>query len=26
VQHFRPRRHLLRAPEYRQELGKRFHT
>jgi putative transposase len=26
VQHFRPRRHLLPAPEYRQELGKRFHT
>jgi putative transposase len=26
AQHFRPRRHHLRAPEYRQELGKRFHT
>src|ERR671925_116656 len=26
VPYFRPRRHLLRAPEYRQELGNRFHT
>jgi putative transposase len=25
AQHFRPRRHRLRAPGYRQELGKRFH-
>jgi putative transposase len=23
-QHFRPRRHLLSAPEYRQEMGQRF--
>jgi putative transposase len=26
AQHFRPRRHLLPASEYRQELGKRCHT
>jgi putative transposase len=26
AQHFRLRRHLLRASEYRQEMGKRFHT
>jgi putative transposase len=26
AQHFRPRRHRLSAPEYRQEMGKRFHT
>jgi putative transposase len=26
TQHFRPRRHLLPAPAYRQEMGKRFHT
>jgi putative transposase len=26
AQHFRLRRHLLPAPEYRQELGNRFHT
>jgi putative transposase len=26
AQHFRLRRHLLPAPEYRQDLGKRFHT
>jgi putative transposase len=26
AQHFRPRRHRLSAPEYRIELGKRFHT
>jgi putative transposase len=26
VQHFRPRRHRLPAPEYRQELGQRFLT
>jgi|SRR5687767_816305 putative transposase len=26
AQHFRPRRHLLPAPEYRQEMGNRFHT
>jgi len=26
AQHFRPRRHLFSAPEFRQELGKRFHT
>ena len=26
AQHFRLRRHLLPAPEYRQELGQRFHT
>jgi putative transposase len=25
AQHFRPRRHLLPAPEYRRELGHRFH-
>jgi putative transposase len=24
AQHFRPRRHLLSAPEYRQEMGQRF--
>jgi putative transposase len=26
AQHFRPRRHLLSAPAYRQEMGNRFHT
>jgi putative transposase len=26
AQHFRPRRHLLPAPAYRQEMGQRFHT
>jgi putative transposase len=26
AQHFRPRRHLFHAPEYRQEMGNRFHT
>jgi putative transposase len=26
AQHFRPRRHRVSAPEYRQEMGKRFHT
>jgi putative transposase len=26
AQHFRPRRHLLPAPVYRQEMRKRFHT
>jgi putative transposase len=26
AQHFRLRRHLLPAPEYRQELGNRFHA
>jgi putative transposase len=26
AQHFRPRRHLLPAPEYRRELGQRFRT
>src|SRR5215510_13986899 len=26
AQHFRPRRHLLSAPEYRQVMGQRFHT
>jgi putative transposase len=26
AQHIRLRRHLLPAPEYRQDLGKRFHT
>jgi putative transposase len=26
AQHFRPRRHLLPAPQYRQEMEKRFHT
>jgi putative transposase len=26
AQYFRPRRHLLRAPEYCQEMGNRFHT
>jgi len=26
AQHFRPRRHRLSAPEYRQELGNRCHT
>src|SRR4030095_3525620 len=26
AQHFRPRRHLLPSPKYRQEMGKRFHT
>jgi putative transposase len=26
AQHFRPRRHRLSAPEYRQDMGKRFHT
>jgi putative transposase len=26
AQHFRPRRHLLPASEYRQAMGKRFHT
>jgi putative transposase len=26
AQHFRPRRHLLPAPAYRQELRQRFHT
>jgi putative transposase len=26
VQHFRPRRHLLPAPVYRQEMRRRFHT
>jgi putative transposase len=26
VQHFRPRRHLLPAPVYRQEMRQRFHT
>jgi putative transposase len=26
TQHFRPRRHRLSAPEYRQELRNRFHT
>ncbi len=26
AQYFRPRRHLLPAPEYRHEIGKRFHT
>jgi putative transposase len=26
AQHFRPRWHLLRAPECRQEMGNRFHT
>jgi hypothetical protein len=26
AQHFRPRRHLLPAPIYRQEMGHRFHT
>ena len=25
AQHFRPRRHCLTAPEYRQEMRKRFH-
>jgi hypothetical protein len=24
AQHFRPRRHLLSAPEYRYEMGRRF--
>jgi putative transposase len=26
AQYFRLRRHLLPTPEYRQEMGKRFHT
>jgi putative transposase len=26
AQHFRPRRHRLSSREYRQEMGKRFHT
>jgi putative transposase len=26
AQHFRPRRHLFSAPEYRQEMRQRFHT
>ena len=26
AQHFRPRRHLCSAPEYRQEMRQRFHT
>jgi putative transposase len=26
AQHFRPRRHLLPAPQYRQEMEQRFHT
>jgi putative transposase len=26
TQHFRPQRHRLSAPEYRQEMGKSFHT
>jgi putative transposase len=26
AQHFRPRRHRLSAPEYRQEMRQRFHT
>jgi putative transposase len=26
AQHFRPRRHLLPAPIYRQEMRRRFHT
>ena len=26
AQHFRPRRHLLSAPIYRQEMKQRFHT
>jgi putative transposase len=26
AQHFRPRRHLLPAPVYRHEMGKRFHS
>jgi putative transposase len=26
AQHFRPRRHLLSARDYRQEMGKRFVT
>jgi putative transposase len=26
AQHFRPRRHRFSAPEYRQEMGNRFHT
>jgi putative transposase len=26
AQHFRPRRHLFHAPEYREEMGNRFHT
>jgi putative transposase len=26
AQHFRPRHHLLSAPEYRLVMGKRFHT
>jgi putative transposase len=25
-QHFRPRRHLLTVPTYRQEMGQRVHT
>jgi putative transposase len=26
AQYFRPRRHLLPAPRYRQEMGNRFQT
>jgi transposase-like protein len=26
AQHFRPRRHLFHAPEYREEMENRFHT
>jgi hypothetical protein len=26
AQHFRPRCHLFHAPEYREEMRKRFHT
>ena len=26
AQHFRPRRHLLPAPQYRHEMGNRFHA
>ena len=26
AQHFRPRRHLLSAPEYRQEMRQRFES
>ena len=26
AQYFRPRRHLFPAPEYRQKMGKRYHT
>jgi transposase-like protein len=26
ARHFRPQRHLFHAPEYREEMGNRFHT